>query len=309
MTYASDIKGLAAGTALVARPAKPRMSPYGLFIIPGAVVLCTIIILPWLFTLYMAFHDWKITREIEFVGLANFVELGRDARFWQSIGTTLYFTALAVLVPMVLGVISALVFVREFPFRGVLRTLFIMPMMATPVAVSLVWTMMFHPQLGVLNYLLTSIGIAPQSWVYDTRTVIPTLVLVETWFWTPLIMLIVLGGLTSLPREPYEAATIDGANSLQTFTHITLPLLWPYIMSALLLRTIDALKVFDTIYVITQGGPGTSSETLNIFLYLTAFSFFRIGYASAVVMIFFIIVVALSLLMLYIRQKTKWDMK
>ena len=164
-----------------------------------------------------------------------------------------------------------------------------------------------HPQLGVLNFLLTSVGIPPQEWVYSPNTVIPTLVLVEVWQWTPLVMLIVLGGLASLPGEPYEAARIDGANSWHMFRHITLPLLWPYILVAAVIRMIDALKAFDTIFVITQGGPGTASETINIFLYLQAFAFYNIGYASAVVVVFFTIVAAVSLALLYLKQKTKWN--
>lgn len=210
-------------------------------------------------------------------------------------------------IPIVLGTAAALVFHREFPLRGVFRTIFVMPMMATPVAVALVWTMMFHPQLGVLNYLLSFVGIGPQQWVYSLTTVVPTLVLVEVWHWTPLVMLIVLGGLSALPTEPYESAVIDGANAWHRFWHITLPLLWPYIMMALVIRTIDALKVFDTIFVITQGGPGTASETLNIFIYLQAFQFYRIGYASAVIVFFFLLVVALTVGLLYLRQKTKWN--
>ena len=180
-------------------------------------------------------------------------------------------------------------------------------MMATPVAVALVWTMMFHPQLGVLNYLLSLVGIPPQPWVYDPSTVIPTLVMIEVWQWTPLVMLIVLGGLASLPREPYESAIIDGANAWHLFRHITLPLVWPYVMIAVMLRTIDALKVFDNIFVITQGGPGTASETINIFLYLQAFQFYKLGYASALVVVFFIIIVLLSLLLLHARQRSKWN--
>jgi multiple sugar transport system permease protein len=199
------------------------------------------------------------------------------------------------------------VFHREFPMRGLLRTIFVMPMMATPVAVSLVWKMMFHPQLGVLNYLLSLVGIGPSNWVFSPDTVIPTLVMVEVWHWTPLVMLIVLGGLAGLPKEPYESAVIDGANEWHQFRFITLPLLWPYIMIALIIRTIDALKVFDIIFVISEGGPGTASETLNIFLYLQAFQFYKIGYSSAVVVIFFFIIVLLSLLLLYTRQKSKWN--
>ncbi len=165
---------------------------------------------------------------------------------------------------MVLGVAAAVCFHRDFPRRGLARTIFIMPMMATPVAIALVWTMMFHPQLGVLNYLLTSVGLPPSAWVYDSATVIPTLVMVETWQWTPLVMLIVLGGLASLPADPYEAAALDGATGWQCFRHVTLPLVWPFIMVALVHPRIDALKAFDTIFVISNGGPGTASETLNI---------------------------------------------
>jgi multiple sugar transport system permease protein len=177
-------------------------------------------------------------------------------------------------------------------------------MMATPVAIALVWTMMFHPQLGVLNYLLTSVGLPPSQWVYSPDLVIPTLVGVETWQWTPLVMLIVLGGLASLPTDPYEAARIDGASAWQTFRHITLPLVWPFIVVALVIRTIDALKAFDTIFVISGGGPGTSSETLNILLYLTAFSFYDLGKASAIVVLFFLLILAVSSVLLRVRRGT-----
>ncbi len=280
---------------------------YWLFAAPAVLVVAAVIVFPWLFTLYMSTQDWKIGGGPEFIGLQNFAELFRDTRFIESMGHTLYFTVLAVVLPIVFGTAAALVFHREFPFRGLLRTVFVMPMMATPVAVALVWTMMFHPQLGVLNYLLSLVGIGPQAWVYSPDTVIPTLILVEVWHWTPLVMLIVLGGLAGLPREPYESALIDGANDWHMFRHITLPLVWPFIMVAIVIRTIDALKAFDTIFVITQGGPGTASETLNIFLYLQAFQFYKIGYASAVVVIFFVIVIMLSLLLLYARQKSKWN--
>ncbi len=262
---------------------------------------------PWIFTVFMSLQEWKIGGGTEFVGAENFVALAKDARFRESMGVTLYFTVLAVVVPIFLGTFAALVFHREFPFRGLLRTVFVMPMMATPVAVSLVWKMMFHPQLGVLNYLLSLVGIGPSNWVFSPDTVIPTLVMVEVWHWTPLVMLIVLGGLAGLPKEPYESAVIDGANEWHQFRFITLPLLWPYIMIALIIRTIDALKVFDIIFVISEGGPGTASETLNIFLYLQAFQFYKIGYSSAVVVIFFFIIVLLSLLLLYTRQKSKWN--
>ena len=115
-----------------------------------------------------------------------------------------------------------------------------------------------------------------------------------------------LGGLASLPTDPYEAAILDGANPWQTFRHITLPLVWPFIMVAAVIRLIDALKAFDTIFVITQGGPGTASETINIYLYLQAFAFYKIGYASAVVVVFFVLIVVLALVLLHVRQRARW---
>jgi multiple sugar transport system permease protein len=280
---------------------------YWVFVLPATLVVAAVIVFPWIFTVWMSAHDWKVTGDHEFVGLANYRKLATDQRFLESVPRTIWFTVLAVVVPIVLGVWAAVVFHREFPLRGVLRTIFVMPMMATPVAIALVWTMMFHPQLGVLNYLLSLVGIAPFAWVYDPATVIPTLVLVEVWHWTPLVMLIVLGGLAGLPTDPYDSALIDGASNWQMFRYITWPLILPYVMIAVVIRTIDSLKVFDTIAVISQGGPGTASETLNYFLYLQAFQFYNLGYASAVVIIFFVIIIALSLLLLYVRQQTKWN--
>jgi multiple sugar transport system permease protein len=137
--------------------------------------------------------------------------------------------------------------------------------------------------------------------------VLPSLALVETWQWTPFVMLIVLGGLASLPTEPYEAARIDGASWLQTVRYVTLPLVWPYIMVAVILRAIDALKSFDIIYVMTQGGPGTASETLNIFLFLQAFAFYNIGFASSVVVVYFLILLVMSVGLLVVRQRTSWQ--
>ena len=278
---------------------------YAWFIVPAAVVVVAVIVFPWAFTLYVSTFDWHLGRERRFVGLENYVKLFGDARFGWAVARTLFYTVLAVVLPMLLGIAAALAFHRKFPLRGLARTVFILPMMATPVAVALVWTMMFHPQLGVLNWLLAQVGLPPSMWVYAADTVIPTLVMVEVWHWTPLVMLLLLGGLASLPVDPYEAAKIDGATAWQAFRHITLPLLMPFIVVALIIRTIDALKAFDTIYVITQGGPGQASETINIFLYLQAFAFYNVGYASAVVVVFFAIILALAALLLWTRERVR----
>ncbi|MET0918760.1 MAG: sugar ABC transporter permease [Burkholderiales bacterium] len=292
-----------------ARPARflaRRRRSYFYFIAPTLVVVGAVIIFPWLYTLWMSAFDWTIGSTAHYVGLGNYEKLFTNQRFGEAVLHTFYFTALAVAAPLVLGTAAAMIFHREFRFRGVLRGLFIMPMMATPVAVALVWTMMFHPQQGVLNYLLSLVGLPPSLWVYSPTVVIPSLVLVEVWHWTPLVMLIVLGGLAALPTEPYESARLDGASEWQLFRFITLPLVAPFILVAAVIRTIDALKTFDTIYVITGGGPGTASETINLYLYLQAFAFNNIGTASAVVVVFFVIVLALALLLLHVREKTKW---
>jgi multiple sugar transport system permease protein len=280
-----------------------------LMILPAALALLLIIAFPLAYSLWMAVHEYSMgaTSPPLFVGAANYVGLLRNLRFLEAVPRTFYFTLLGVAGPVLIGTVAALAFTRTFPGRGVLRTIFTLPMMATPVSIALIWQMMFHPQLGVLNYLLSLVGIPSQKWVFSSASVIPTLSLVETWQWTPFVMLIVLGGLASLPEEPFEAARIDGASLLQSLRYITLPLLWPYIMVAIVLRSIDALKSFDIIYVITQGGPGTASETINIFLYLQAFAFYNIGLASAVVVVFFLIILAMSVALLLVRRRTSWQ--
>jgi multiple sugar transport system permease protein len=285
--------------------ARPKSS-YWPFVVPAVAVVGSVIVFPWVFTVWMSLQEWTVGGARRFSGLANYMRLASDERFLTSVGHTLVYTFLAVVLPLIFGTFAALIFNSRLPFRGVLRGVFVMPMMATPVAVALVWTMMFHPQLGVLNYLLSLIGIGPQAWVFSPSTVIPSLVLVETWQWTPLVMLIVLGGLAAIPAEPYESAEIDGANVLQRFRYITLPMIAPFLMVAVIIRTIDALKSFDIIYAITQGGPGTASETINLYLYSVAFAYYDVGYGSAIAVVFFAIVIALSLLMLHLRQRTKW---
>jgi multiple sugar transport system permease protein len=298
----------AAAPTLATRPGflARRRRTYLLFVLPALIVVGAVIIFPWAFTVWMSAFDWKIGSVAHFVGFDNYTRLATNTRFLESIVHTFYFTVLAVIFPLILGTTAALIFHREFPLRGMLRSIFTMPMMATPVAVALVWTMMFHPQQGVLNYLLSLVGLPPSLWVYSPTWVIPSLVLVEIWHWTPLIMLIVLGGLAALPTEPYESARLDGASEWQLFRYITLPLLAPFLIVAAVIRTIDALKAFDTIYVISQGGPGTASETINLYLYLQAFAFYNVGNASAVVVVFFVIILALALLLLHVREKAKW---
>jgi len=174
---------------------------------------------------------------------------------------------------------------------------------ATPVATSLVWIMMFNPTLGVLNYFLRSVGLPPSNWVADPRWVIPSIVMVDVWHSAPFAMLILLAGLRSLPQEPFESAMIDGASRWQIFVGITLPLLRPALVVALMFRTIDALKVFDLIWVMTAGGPGYDSETLYVYAYNNAFKYLNLGYGSAVILLFTLIVAAASVFWIRMRNR------
>jgi multiple sugar transport system permease protein len=296
----------AATTESVAPAREWRPPSYWPFVIPALVVVLAVIIFPWVFTIWMSLQEWKVGSPTVFVGLANYLRLPTDPRFVEAVGHTLSYTALSVVLPLVFGTLAAVVFHQKFAARGFLRGIFIMPMMATPVAIALVWTMMFHPQLGVLNYLLSLVGLPPQLWVFNPATVIPSLVLVETWQWTPLVMLIVLGGLAAIPTEPYESAQIDGANFWQVFRFITLPLIMPFLFIAGMIRMIDAVKSFDIIFAITQGGPGSASETINVYLYSVAFVYYDLGYGSAIAVVFFLLIVALAALLLYLRKRLLW---
>ena len=303
-----SIETAPSGTVARVKGRRSRLAPnYWPFVIPALIVIAAVIVFPWVFTLWMSVNQWTLGQDQTFAGLSNYSRLITDFRFWESLWHTALYTTLSVVAPLVLGTIAALIFDAQFPLRGFLRGVFVMPMMATPVAIALVWTMMFHPQLGVLNYLLSLVGIGPQEWIYSQVTVIPSLVLVETWQWTPLIMLIVLGGLAAVPREPYESAEIDGANAWQKFRYLTLPMIAPFLMIGVIIRSIDAVKSFDIIFAMTQGGPGTASETINIYLYNTAFSYYDIGYASAMAVVFFVIVIALSMVLMMVRARTNWS--
>jgi len=165
---------------------------------------------------------------------------------------------------------------------------------------------MYHPTLGVLNYLLSVAGLSPFRWTYSSETALYALALVDVWQWTPLIMLIALAGLASLPREPYEAAYLDGATTTQSFWHITLPLLRPTLVVAILFRSIDALKTFDIIFVMTQGGPANSSETINLLLFNQAFSYFNMGYAASMAVALFALVMGASLILIKVRRSAAW---
>jgi multiple sugar transport system permease protein len=277
---------------------------------PAAITLLVLVVFPILYTVWMSFHSWtgQIQTPPQAIGLANYTQaLLHDTRMWHAIWRMLIFGGLGIAFQTILGVGMALLFHREFPGKSVVRTIAILPMVTTPVVIALTWTLILNPTQGAIPYIFFKLGLPQVLWLADPKIVLLTLILVDTWEWTPLIMLITLAGLSALPNEPLEAARIDGASSWQIFWQIILPLLRPAIMVAVLLRGIDAIKTFDIIYAMTQGGPGNASETMNIYVFQQAFNYQQIGYASALLVIFFIIVLLLALVLIRLRRAPSWQ--
>ena len=276
-----------------------------LFPLPALVLVGSLMVYPLVYTVLLSTRRYDLTlRGYDFVGLAHYLTVFTNDRFWNALGRTAAFTGLSVTGSIVLGMAMALILNRDFRGARWARTAFLLPMVATPVATSLVWMMMFNPTLGVLNYFLQLVGLPPSLWVADSRLVIPTIVLVDIWHFAPFAMLILLAGLRSLPLEPFESAMIDGASRVQIFTRITLPLLRPVLVVVLMFRTIDALKVFDLIWVMTAGGPGFDSETLYVYAYNQAFKYLDLGYGSAVIVVFTAIVAGASVAWIRLRARS-----
>ena len=278
--------------------------PVGFLIGPAVLFVLTMMVLPVAFTIWLSFNRWTggVRNDPEWVGLANYERLISDDRFFEALERTIWFTSVAVIIETVLGVAIAVLLNREFMGRGLVRTLLLMPMIATPVAIALIWRLMYEPNLGVLNKVLEAVGLGPSEFVANTDRALAFLILVDVWQWTPIIILIVAASLAAQPRDVYEAAAVDGASAWQTFRRITLPMIRPAIVVAMVFRVIDALKTFDIIWVITQGGPGFATETLNIYIYKQNFEAGGLGYAAALLNVFFAIVVGLALLLLRFRR-------
>ncbi len=279
-----------------------------IFTLPSVLFVLIMIVFPVGYTAYLSFFDWSMSSVSppKWVFLDNFKKIFfDDPRFWPAFFRTFYFTILAVVTQTVLGVAIALLFFRKFKGSNLVKTLFLLPMVSTPVAIGLVWLLIFEPSIGFANQFLGYFGIDPQLWIASPKQALPAIAMVDTWQWTPMITLITLAGLSQLPNENYEAAAVDGANAWQIFCKITLPLMAPTIFAAVLLRSIDAVKHFDLIYAMTQGGPGYATETLNIYGFANGFQYFKLGYTSAILMVFFMIVLIMSCLILIFRKKTE----
>jgi multiple sugar transport system permease protein len=263
---------------------------------PAVTFMAVMIIFPIGFTLYIMFFRWGggAANPPQFIGLNNFLNLFKDARFSNALVVTLYITGVGLLLQTVLGTAIALLLNESFVGRKIIRAFLLLPMMATWVATALVWRWMMYPKLGVLNFFLENLGLPKLLWLSGNATVVPSIIMIDTWQWTPLIIVIVLAGLQSLPSEPYESAKIDGAHGWQILTKITLPMLRPVIVTAMVLRTVDLIKTFDVIMSASQGGPRFRSENLNIYIYNTGLFYFRIGYSGALLLVYFIIILVVT---------------
>lgn len=276
-----------------------------IFPLPALIFILVMMVFPVAYTIFLSFTNWTLTSgmPLSMVGLRSYLRVLREPRFLDAIGRTFSFTLLSVAVEVILGLALALLLNREFRGKSLMKLFLLLPLVATPVAIGIVWNLFYDPTIGLANYILTLLGIPKSAWVSSASTVIPALALVDIWQWTPMITLIVLAGLAGLSPEPYESARVDGANSFQIFGHITLPMIAPTLLTAVILRSIDALKTYDIIYTMTGGGPGYASETMNVMAYKYSFEYFRMGQSSVILVFLFILVLLLSLVIMRLRKR------
>ena len=278
-----------------------RRQQFGwMMIAPALALLMVIGLYPYLMILYHSLHDWSLIHTVDrpdFVGLHNFGNAFGDHAFFKSILLTFKFLAVILPTEFVIGLIIALLLNhRRLMFRGILRSLMLLPMMLSPIVTAVVWKMIYSTQFGPLNYFLKIAGITDgrTEWIGSVQRAFPALAAATVWMWYPFSVLVLLAGLQSIPEEEYEAARIDGASFLQGFRFVTLPHLIPSIMVILLIRFIDGLKTFALVHALTGGGPGTSTELISYNIYKIAFRNFDIGYSSALAIILVVVTVAVS---------------
>ncbi|MFT5510320.1 MAG: multiple sugar transport system permease protein [Hyphomicrobiaceae bacterium] len=277
-----------------------------LFNVPTAIFLFGLVAVPVMLIIITSFTDWQlITKpDPDFVGLENYIKPWSDERWLGAMWHTVFYAVASVLGQFVLGLGTALLFNRSFAGKSFYRSLWMMPMISMSVAVSLVWILFFDNAYGVLNFALDNIGIDPIEWTTSPQWALPSLIMVGIWHYTPFMTLILLSGLQSLPNDPFEAARIDGASRWQMLWHITLPLLKAHIMVALILRSIFAIKEFDTFLAITEGGPNYASETMNLNIYFNAFEYQYMGQAAAKGIIFFAVIACIQLVLVRLRRRS-----
>lgn len=266
-------------------------------ILPLALILSAVMLYPLVFSGWLSFQDYRLTRlsDVHFVGTENFRFVATDPAFLNAMGNTLTFVFGAVTLELMIGLGLAVLLQRLRMFRNFARSVLLAPMFITPIAVGLMFRFMLNSQLGVISYNLERIGISI-DW-FGPNLALFSIILIDVWQWTPFMLLMFLAGLESLPKAPFEAARVDGAGAWLTLRYVTLPMLRPVLVVALIIRALDAFKVFEYVFAITRGGPGDATETIMYFIYKTGFRFFRMGEAAAaailLILVTMILVIAL----------------
>lgn len=281
---------------------KDRALPY-LLVAPAVAVLAALSAYPLVYAVRVSLQTGA--GDSARWSLAHFSRLASDRFFLDALGHTLVYAAAALFVEFFLGLALAVLMNRELRARGLLRAALLVPMMLPPVVAGVVWRLMLNPNFGAVNGTLKWMGVNTEqlTWTASPRLALLSVIAVDVWQWTPFVFLVLLAGLQAIPDEPYEAAALDGASAWQTFRHVTLPLLKPAILIALLLRTMDLLRVFDQIFILTEGGPGFATETVSLYIYRTAFRFGDFGYAAAMSFVLLLVTNVVSLLYIRLLQR------
>ncbi|PSP52676.1 sugar ABC transporter permease [Halobacteriales archaeon QH_3_68_24] len=269
-----------------------------LFLLPSVAILAFLAIYPFAQGIWMSFHEWPLAADTRaWVGLANYQALVGSDRFLGSARATVVFTGVSVTLELIIGVGLAL-YLRSLSsnWRPVFRTIFILPMVMTPIATGLMWRLLLNGQIGVVNWMIINfLGMTPPDWTSSPTVAMATVIMIDIWQWTPLIVMIVYAGLLSIPKTMYEAARVDGAPRLAVFRHITLPQIKYMIGIAVVFRLMRSFRSFDIIWLVTNGGPGTATEILNIYLYRVAFVNLQGGQAAALGIILLVVTIAITM--------------
>lgn len=276
-----------------------------LFVLPSFLHLAVFLLIPLGFSLYLSFHDWNgpSFHNAPYIGLENYKFMLGDFRFWNALRNSAYYTLLAVPLGMIFSLLLAVVMNLKLRGSYFFRTLFFMPVISSWVAVSVIWITLLDPNAGVLNYGLSLVGLPAVNWLGDPRWAMIAIVIVATWKGAGFSMVIWLAGLQGVPKELYEAASIDGAGGWAQFRYITLPMLAPTTFFLLVTGIIGSFQVFSPVYVMTKGGPLDSTDVVVFRIYQRAFTEFKMGYASAQAWVLFAIIFILTLLQLWYMRR------
>ncbi len=293
-------KELAAGSAGGGATKRSRLArtsvPY-LLLAPSFILLGVVLIYPLFYNIYLSFFDWRYTNPAatKFVGFDNYIKLLTDQNFWQVSEFTAIFVVLTILLEFVFGLLGALLLSSLFQSRKWLATVILLPYLIAPIAVGLNWRLLWNYDFGLVNFFITLVGMEPVNWLGNSDLAQVAVVITEVWRSTPFVTIILLAGLTSIPKESLEAARMDGTNAWQELWHVILPLLRPSLTIALLFQTIVKLRVFDLVYIMTGGGPGISTQPYGIYIYRTYFRYFDGGQAATIAVVLMLLGALISL--------------